>query len=666
MYHNPAPKCPISALTPTQMAKLERQRASANILAQDVARVAINDFYNSSLHFREEARSERSMRLPHINDLDSCIAATGQGLFFDTLRLVVLTDSGEINPLNELAALPKETRQWISKMFAPHRVSVGIVGQLPGFAVDGKYALEVDVKTQNVPFDLAYDAISALIGRTNGWMALPNGDKIGFHNADLTVNVPFATKPTLPADRGDIFGGMFEAKNNAKYVGYMCLTYTAKDVFRGQRYIRYVATDLDGQQRDVVLTLCNFDIKLYDKTQFHHITTSAYTTIGNNRRQLAASEHDNIHAAHHTPIFQQNGFSRLELRFDSEGFPKTKEDAYSVMSECFSEMVPKFCYREGFLERMEWLYDKNNAVQVALIQNKVGEPDRYNVAVVFLFNSYTFRANTEHIVGATKEQVKHFLTSTKIASIPMYVYVEQAGHVGIYTRSLVGATENKPNLEFLPPEKYTRNSCRAAWAQEKAEDVGLASGPFQITNRPFVFTEEQILVLRSDGSNKQPNLSTQAQRQKEAKQWVRDILIPAQKEKRAKLASAANIAEYKALPMSEAPETARLCGAGKTRKGFLVLALENSRGTINLYFVNKKLEEEIRGLIQSKLFTQYPIQFYKGRQTGTYKGNPVYNEATLVHGNSEKACNAHKELQEWELLFWDKDNFDKYRHIKIW
>jgi hypothetical protein len=656
---------PISGLSLQQFAKLERQRGTAGQLVNDVARIAINDFSSSSLHFREEARAERPMADPHLLSMEECIKTTQLGLFFDTVRVIALTSSGETNPVNDLAAIPDETRKWIANLFAPHKVSIGYVGQIEGMAVNGKCAIELDIKSQNLPFDFCYEVLTRLNNQPNGWLSLPNGDKVGLHNADTTLPIPFATKPTLPSERKDIFDGTFEAKRNAKYVGYMCLTYTAKEERRGQKYIRYVAQDLDGLSKEVVLQLNALEIKLYDKTEFHHITTSAYTTTGNNRQQLAYSTHDNINSAHHSPIFQENGHSRIECRWPGDKWP-SMEAIYETHRQAYKELIPTYCYRESFLERMEWIYDKDSAVQVALIQHKIGCPGYYNVAVTFAHNSYTFRANTEHLTGATSEEVKHFLTATKLKDVTMFVYVERPDMVGLYNRVTIGNTDNKPNLEYLAPKKYTNDRCRAKWAQEKAENVGLASGPFQITPYPFKFSEEQLLKFLSDGTGHQPNLQTKKSRQKEAAMWVRDKLIPAIKERQTRLSKEYNIRGYKALPISEAPDTARVCGAGKTQKGYVVILLENKKGTVNLYFANAKIKEQVIQLAQSKAYLQYPIQFYKGEQTGTYNKNPVFSHAELVHGDSEKACNSRRELQEWELLFWDKDNFDKYRHIKIW
>jgi hypothetical protein len=660
--------------TSSQLMLLHSRRSTGVAITEEVARAAINGFPLMSMHQREMARGEKAWGT---DDCDIYFTwqeqqqLTGQGIFADTAYFKVRVSA--VRPhANGLLALPDADRKCISQWFAPYKPSIIVHGQERTTTLNCMPVLDVEVKTQNIPVRDVWDAIKRLNSQAgpSGFTELASGACMELVNIDFTQNLLGTVKPTLPEERYPIFDGTYVAKDNAHYVGFSCITWTPARGSMQDEYARYTVRDLDGSIKVVRLKIDGVEIKVYAKFLYHLITVGAQTTTGNNMQSLAWSTHNNINGSMRNPNFHKYGHSREELRFPKASLPDTLEGVEKFMEITYDQLLNRqLLYQESFLETLDWVFGPNNSLQVGIMQKRIGQQGRYNVAICRNFNSYTYRAQTEFLLDCSKEEGIHFLYATKLALVPMYAYFEKPDWYGKYAMLKIGDTPTLPNLSYLRPSKYSVNHCRAKWSQTTLEEVGLAGGPFQISDKPAELPKLNPFPSVLEKTEDQPDFTTKSDYTKKKKEWVSQVLKPLKAERLAELKKAPDArSRLKARAFSTAPESARVVGYRLSKFGNWEIIVEKGEGGFNCFYANTKTAEQCKDLFSRGIHPTaagYPIWFYRGERTGTYNGNPVFKNARIVLGDSAEACANNPDMQKFEVIFWEEDHYDRCRGLLI-
>jgi len=667
----------------SELAKALVEKSKAQSLRDVVAKACLtakNSHRNSSVHMRQESRSYKSRVEAPYPTWESLPKRYVENIFIDTMVFHVSVDETEVPVAhNGLVGLPTTVRRELATMLPAH-ASITVHKQVhykgqgaKAYQHGKKITLSVVVKSQNFPVSDAW----AFLQRWQDaeWVKLPGGAYISLLNFDFTINFPGAVFPTATEEREPIMSGSQyrEPKDNIHYNGHQCITWCIPtDPEKQVAYARTEQQELDTNRKyKTMLRLAkDIEIKLYDKFVFLLSTTSVEAPSGNNLPSLGWSTHSNLAWAVRDAGIQEHGWGRLELRVPRDCMPKSLDNLLEFMALAYEEVVP-YCHSESLVDTLRWWYDEK-ATQVALVRWTGMD---WNAAIVRSFNTYTGKYQVESLGNATRQEVEHFLLCSKIAHMGLVVYWEHTYSANNYECFEVGATETLPNLEYLRPSKYDRNSCRSKWCKATLEEVGLVNGPFQISSKPTK-TEETLKLI--GGSNKQPDLTSVKQAQKQKREWVALVKQDAKTIREQIIAQCdgvdwkalTNSATGKAHKFSDAPSTGLVVGCRVNRKGNAEFALANNSGKISYYRANAALESQVRQLAKTQLYRTHPTQFYKGRLSETWdkdgKVLPIYGESRIVVAMSENDCKNNPELQAYEIIFWDTNDFDKYSHIKLW
>lgn len=203
-----------------------------------------------------------------------------QYIFPDTVvvklpvQLLVKSFNGKetLQPLD-----PKAASNYIKDLF-------GVVGdyasiqRIPGTESLGMQ--EYYISTCNIPLRTVHNICKDI----KEGKYLYNGTPVELVRLDVTTNVPAAV---APSDTGLV--PCWEYKNNSKFVGDCCHSYVV----------------LPG----------SIETKIYDKFLYMLEVGAVAKQVGNNIPNLLNSPQDNIRLAFRSPLFQQQGFGRVETRF---------------------------------------------------------------------------------------------------------------------------------------------------------------------------------------------------------------------------------------------------------------------------------------------------------------------------------------------------------------
>jgi len=158
------------------------------------------------------------------------------------------------------------------------------------------------IQTCNIPLPKAWEICKAIqYGKYTF-----EGRLVELVRMDITSNLPCAVRPYL----GEENDGIGERLANNKYVGDCCHTYMVRD--------------------DLV-------VKFYDKFRYMLEVGSVSEPVGDNLPNILASNQQNIKLAFRHPLFQKQGFGRVESRYFS--LPDTLEEMVDEHLELIGSLI---------------------------------------------------------------------------------------------------------------------------------------------------------------------------------------------------------------------------------------------------------------------------------------------------------------------------------------
>lgn len=262
---------------------------------------------------------------------------------------------------------------------------------------ESKGVQEYYISLCNLPFDKVYQICQDI----EKGCYLYAGEPIKLVRLDATTNVPAAVKPSEDGSKELLEEG-WKYKDNRQYVGDRCHSYVI--------------------QEDVL------ESKIYDKLGYMLEVGKVSERLGDNYKNLLRSSEVNINMAFRSPLFQQQGFGRIETRFWR--LPSTLEEALASHIDCIEKLVPAHTQPTSLQDSYDTFLQPNHA-QTLVIQEVNSQ-----VKGVFCrhINKLTEKANGWEL--DSYEDILHTLKYRTMGQYAVNVYwVEKLGDSLFVTRS---------------------------------------------------------------------------------------------------------------------------------------------------------------------------------------------------------------------------------------
>ena len=611
--------------------------------------ILANEFGHTSRHLVQLARLERARKPVKYQTWESLPDIYKDRIFVDDIYLEVRPTS-ILLAANKLQKLSDSDRKAVATIFGKHKPSLSYKngrGSNNG-TLDREKTIVLNAKTRNIPLADVLAVVNSFPSDNGGWLEL-EGVKVRIINADFTINIPAAVFPVDKEGRKPIADGNLVPKTNHHYNGLQSITWTETD--KDVQTTRNVRYNTDGKV--VMYAIKGRDYKFYDKLVMHLETTGVESSNGNNLTNLFSSTALDINDAFGNTETQQEGFGRLEIRC-SRGFtPQNELEVEQMLAGFYDAVVARYGHSESFNDTFGWFLNPDGMQQVAYVRGTNCFNQKFYCTIVSWGNMLTNNYRVES-VEVEKENINQFLATTKLPNVPLQLDI--ANYSGKNTRFTAGDTEHVPNISYLNIEQYQVNNCRAKWANQKPDSRNFGENfPFQVTNEP---ARNIPNIKFSLVGKREPNLSTKAERETKVKLWATETKKRQTKIKQ-ELAKSVTKDFKQSKKFSLAPAEALVVGCYKDKFRDTVIVLDNGYG----YKVNAALSGYILS-IQNQLGT-LPILFEKGAQTGKFNGHPVFGNAKITLGCSEKICDGHDKLSKYSILFWDTLDFERYKDVEI-
>jgi hypothetical protein len=273
------------------------------------------------------------------------------------------------------------------------------------------------------------------------------GRPIKLVRIDLTTNVPCAVRPYNGDEGNNTIGERFA---NNKYVGDCCHTYEVRE---------------------------NLTVKFYDKFRYMLEVGSVSEVVGDNLENILVSNQQNIKFAFRHPLFQKQGFGRVESRFLA--LPNTLEEMVDEHLKYVGQLVTTHGQPTSLQDSWDCFLQSLHTQTLVINDNK--DTNEFVWTFARWGNYLTGKANGFSGVG--EEECWHAIKHCSMGQYDINVY---------YFRTHRGKTHLTHTGVILPDPLHKamlhliagRYESKAAVCNSGCswEDVGL-SLPFSLANK---------------------------------------------------------------------------------------------------------------------------------------------------------------------------------------
>lgn len=293
------------------------------------------------------------------------------------------------------------------------------------------------ISTCNLPLE---DVYNKCVDIANGAYTY-SGKALKLVRLDLTTNYPAAVAPAKDGSKELLQKG-WSYKSNSNYVGDTCHTYIVEP--------------------GVVET------KIYDKFRYMLEVGAVSKPLGDNLGNIINSPQTNIQLAFHSPLFQQQGFGRVETRFWVLDSLEAMVDKHLGYAEV---LVNNHCKPTPFQDSWDLFLQPNHCQTVVLVDNL----DKGVITWTYTrwVNNLTEKANGFSGVGM--DSLEHCLKYRTMGCYSINLYaVEVKSGVATLTQTGVVLPDNLHTGSLVAIKEGGSSQAAVVSGNYHWSDVGLA------------------------------------------------------------------------------------------------------------------------------------------------------------------------------------------------